>query len=300
MTRKTNLIFLVSMVALMSGSGLQAEPQPSGEQSNSRSSRGMVLQKMQLVKMMMSSTSSIERAAQSKNTVLNKRVSTVQAFYVSANDALNSGDISKADELADEALKAIEELSRVAPDPKKLEAEFRTRYKESLEYLRSAEATYLDLRERVATNKKGSHYALDEIQKKRVNAKSLAREGNYQEASEMLNDAHAEVIEALNKLLGSKALTYEVTFKNDIEEYDYELARYHSFEELAPIAYVELKPDKNTIALSERYVQKSRDLRDTAKELAAKGEHRVAIDTLFDAMKGIKTALRIVGLVLQD
>jgi len=95
-------------------------------------------------------------------------------------------------------------------------------------------------------------------------------------------------------------LSYEVTFKNVIEEYDYELARYYSFEQLAPIAYVELKPDKNTIALSERYVQKSHDLSETAKKFAAKGEHRAAINTLLDASKRIKTALRVVGLVLQD
>ncbi len=300
MKQKVVSILLTSLVMLMGGSGLHAEPQPSGKKSTSLRSKGMVLQKIQLVKMMISSTSSIERAAQSDDAELSKQVGKVQSLYVNANAALNSGDVAKADKLADEALNAIEGLSRQAPDAKQLETKRRKSYQESLEELRNAEATYLDLRERVAAKKKGSNAALDEAKKKKAKAKTLAEKGNYQEASEILKGAHAQVIEALNKLLGSKALSYEVTFKNDAEEYEYELARYQSFEELAPIAYVELKPDKNTIALSERYVQKSRDLSDTAKELAAKGEHRAAIDTLLDAMKGIKTALRILGLVLQD
>ena len=294
------LMLFTSFVLLIGGSSLHAEPKSSVGQSQSGASRSMVLQKMQLVKMMMSSTSSVERAAQSDDAVLNKQVATVQSLYISANNALNSGDISKADKLADEALNAIEGISQRAPDAKQIDAERRKRYEESLESLHSAEANYLDLLKRMAANKKGSNDVLDKVKKKKDNAKSLAGKGKYQEASEMLEDAHAEVVEALNNLLDSKVLSYEVTFKNDTEEYDYELARYHSFEELAPLAYVELKPDENTIALSERYVQKSRDLSEKAKELAAKGEHRAAIDTLLDAIKGIKTALRIVGLVLQD
>jgi len=300
MKRNASLMLLASFFSLMCCSVIQAEPQSSGEKVKSSPSRSMVVQKMQLVQMMMSSTSSIERAAVSGDATLNKQVGTIQKLYVSANDALNSGDLSKADELADEALKTIEELSRLAPDAKQIKAESESRYQESLENLRSAEATYLDLRERVAAKKTGSHYALDEIEKKKGNAKSLAKKGSFQEASELLDEAHAEIIEALNKLLGSKALSYEVSFKNDIEEYDYELARYYSFEELAPIAYAELKPDKYTIILSERYVQKSKELSISAKEMAAKGEHRAAIDTLVDAVKQVKTALRLLGLVLQD
>jgi len=300
MKRKLALMLLASFVVLMGGSGLHAEQQPAGEQLYNGASRDMVFQKMQLVKMMMSSTSSVERAAQSDDVVLNQQVGSVQALYVSANDALNSGDISKADKLADEALNAIEGISQRAPDPAQIEKELQKDYQKSLEDLRSAEATYLDFNGRLATKKGSPHYALDEIKKQKVKAQSLAGEGEYQAASKILKKAHAEVIDALNALLGSKALSYEVTFKNVIEEYDYELARYYSFEQLAPIAYVELKPDKNTIALSERYVQKSHDLSETAKKFAAKGEHRAAINTLLDASKRIKTALRVVGLVLQD
>lgn len=300
MRRITALILLTSIVAMIAGTGLNAEPQSSGKQSPSGLSRSMVLQKIQLVKMMMSSTSSIERAAQSGDAALNKQVGEVQALYIGANNALNSGDILKADKLADEALNAIEGISRQAPDAKKLEEKQRKSYQEALGDLDSAEATYFDLRERVAANKKVSSHALDAAKKKKTKAESLAGKGKYQAATELLKEAHAEVIEALNKLLGSKALSYEVTFKNDIEEYDYELASYNSFEELVPIAYIELKPDKYTIALSDRYVEKSRDLSEKAKALAAKGEHRAAIDTLLDAVKGIKTALRLVGLVLQE
>jgi len=304
MTGQTVVLWL-SFLVLGGVQGLHAEPQVSttppkaGGSAVNHSSRAMVLQKLQLVKMMLSTSKAIERASRSDDAAIKQQVAAALARYASANDALNADNPARAEELADEALHLIEDLSRLTPDPQQAEAGQRTRYEELLKELRSAEATYQDLRHRMASTGKAPA-GLEHARKLSDQAQALARDGRYREAGELLKDAHAEIISALNKLLGSTTLMYELKFKSAVEEYDYELARYHSYEELAPIAYVELKPDKDTIKLSERYVQESRAMRDTAKQQAEQGDHQAAIKTLLEAIKRMQTALRVVGLVLQE
>lgn len=274
-------------------------PQPAGS-AVTHSSRMMIQQKLQLVKMMLATSSAMERASRKEDAVIKQQVATALARYASANDALNADNLSRAEELADEALHLIEDLSRLTPDPQQAAAAERQRYEDALKELHNAEATYRDLRQRIAPQGKASPPGIAHAHKQGDQAQALARDGHYREAGEMASDAHAEVISALNKLLGSTTLDYELKFKSVAEEYEYELARYHSYEELVPIAYVELKPDKDTVKLSERYVQESRELRDNAKQQAAQGDHGAAIKTLLDAIKRVQTALRMVGLVLQE
>jgi hypothetical protein len=127
-------------------------------------------------------------------------------------------------------------------------------------------------------------------------AQALAHDGRYREAGELLKNAHAAVI----SLLGSTSLMYDFKFQSAVEEFDYEMARYHSYEDLAPIAYSELKPSENSLKLSERYVQESHVMRDAAKQQAAHGDHQSAVNSLLEAIKHMQTALRSVGLVLPD
>lgn len=277
------------------------EPRISAGITGGNSSKAMVQQKLQLVKMMLSTSSAMERAGRSEDESIRKQVAAALAQYASANDAFKADNFAQAETFADESLRLIEEISRMVPDPKQVAASQRKHYEQHLTELRNAEATYQDLRQRLGKEvKRGAPEYLAGIQKLKEKAQELAHDGMYDEASELLRDGHAQVITELNKILGSNALMYDIKFKNDLEEYEYELARYHSYEELAPIAYVELKPDEFTIKLSERYVQESRLMRDTAKEQAVKGDYRAAINTLLDAIKRMQTALRVLGLVLQD
>jgi hypothetical protein len=70
----------------------------------------------------------------------------------------------------------------------------------------------------------------------------------------------------------SESLMYDLKSKSPAEEFDYEMARYLSYEELVPIAYAELKPGEDSIKLSERYVQESREMRDRAKQQAVSSD----------------------------
>lgn len=282
-----------------------AELQKSADLSEQRatySSRSMISQKLQLVKMLLETSQALERAAASDDEKIKQKVVIAKNRFNSATDMFDKDNLAEAEENADEALRLIEEISQTIPDQQQVRIEQKMRYEESVKSLRNAEATLQDLSSRLQPNEKSSELKgiTEFTRKQKEKAAGLASEDRFPDAIELLKSAHERVISALNKLLGSTALLYDLKFKSIVEEYDYELARYHSFEELAPIAYVELRPDKDTIMLSERYVQESRTMRDAAMQQAAKGDHRAAINTLLDAIKNMQTALRVVGLVLQE
>lgn len=112
---------------------------------------------------------------------------------------------------------------------------------------------------------------LDRIRGLMEQAQTFARTGRHREANKLLASAHETVVSALNKMLASATLVYDLKFKSAAEEFDYE--------ELIPVAYAELKPASGAVALSERYVRESRAARDAAQR---------------------QTALRAVGLVVPE
>jgi hypothetical protein len=269
--------------------------------SNSRSSLETVRQKLQLVKTLLAKSPAIERAARSDDPAVQRQAMAAHALYAKANDALGAGDATQADALLDKALQLIENATRQAPDPLQAEKAQQTRYTELLGSVHGLQATYQDLSMRLTSKKTFAPPAeAARISTLIDQARSLAHGLHYSEAGELLKSAHALLITALNKLLGSTTLMYDLKFKSASEEFDYEMARYHSYEELVPIAYVELKPSEDSIKLSERFVQESREMKVRAKQQAASGDFASAIGTMLEAVKKVQAALQLVGLVLPE
>lgn len=266
-----------------------------------QSSLETVQQKLQLVKSLLAKSPALERAARSGDATVRQQVATARSLFTKANDTLGTGDAAQADELLDEALQLIETATRQALDPLQAKKKQQTRYTELLEGVHSLRATYQDLSMRLSPKKAFT----PAIEAARVSAlidqaQTLAHGGHYPEAGDLLKNAHELLITALNRLLKSTTLMYDLKFKSLAEEFEYEMARYHSYEELVPIAYAELKPDENSIKLSERFVQESREMRDHAKQQAASGDLPSAIGTMLEAVKHVQAALRLVGLVLSE
>lgn len=260
-----------------------------------------VQQKLQLVRSLLAKSPAVKRAARSNDASVQQRVAAARALYAKANDTLDNGDPAQADELLDEALQLIETATRQAPDPSQVAKDQQTRYSQLLGGIHDLLATYQDLSIRLSPQKIFTPSA----ETARVSilidqAQTLARDHHFTEAGNLLKSAHELLINALNKLLQSTTLMYDLQFQSPAEEFNYEMARYHSYEELVPIAYAELKPGEDSIRLSERYVQESRLMRDRAKQQAASGDFPSAIGTMLEAVKQVQTALRLVGLVLPE
>jgi hypothetical protein len=71
---------------------------------------------------------------------------------------------------------------------------------------------------------------LEDIHSLLDHAQALAHDGRYREAGVLLKNAHATVI----SLLGSTSLMYDFKLHSAAKEFDYQMAHYHSYEDLVP------------------------------------------------------------------
>ena len=264
-------------------------------------SREEIMQELQLVKMLLAKSPLAERAARDNDNQIKQPMELARTLYNRANEAFNAGNMVWAGAFLDEALSVMEDAARLASDPLQVETKQRARYAELLEDVRAFDATYQDVRKGMPPKDVKNYDAKIEPTRALINrAQTLVRDGQYPEGSELLEKVHAIYISVLNELLSSTAFVYDTNFKSPVEEFEYELARYHSYEELIPIARAQFKPDEYTLKLSERYVQEGHAALGTAEKLAADGDHPAAIKTLQEATKRLQTALRTIGLEVPE
>lgn len=296
------------LLALAAMPGLCAEQQPpartlASEGADKPSSREMVQQKLQLVKMMMTQSAAIDRAVHSSDPAIKQKGDSLLALYAKAYGAFEAGDTTGAEKLLDEVMRNVTEIARDVPDPLELEKEQSARFEELLGSVGGLQITYQEMRKEMAPNDK--HLALINANMKRnlaliEQAQALAEKKRYQEANKLLESGYTAGVTELNKLMGSVVATYELKFKTPADEFDHEVARYRSYEDLMPVAITQMKPSESVIKLSDRFVQESRQARDNANKQAASGDHKAAIITMQGAVKQLQTALRTLGLSVPD
>jgi hypothetical protein len=259
------------------------------------------MQELQLVKMLLNNSPLAGRTERDNDGQIKQPMELARTLYNRANEAFNAGNMVWAGAFLDEALSVIEDTARLSSDPLQVETKQRQRYAELMEDVRAFDATYQDVRKGMPPKDVKKYDAEIEPTRNLIHrAQTLVRDGKYPEGSELLEKVHAIYISVLNELLSSTAFVYDTNFKSPAEEFEYEMARYHSYEELIPIARAQFKPDENTLKLSERYVQDGHTAHGTAEKQAAAGDHPSAIKTLQDATKRLQTALRTIGLEVPE
>jgi len=260
-------------------------------------SREEIQQEMKLVKMLLDKPPLAGRTAQNEQEQLIQPMELARTLYGRAVDAYNEGNMVWADVFLGEALSVIEEAVRLSSDPLQVDMRQREQYAEQMEDVRALDATYQNVRKGMPA-KDATKYdaAIEPVYRLIDHAQKLVSSGKYAEGSELLKKVHAIYISVLNELLASTAFVYDHVFSTPAEEFEYEMARYHSYEELIPIAIDQLKPDENLIKLSERFVRDALKTHVTAEKQAAGGDHTTAIKTLQKATERLQTALRTLGL----
>jgi len=263
--------------------------------------RESIMQELQLVKMLLAKSPLADRVARNEGDQIKQPMELVRTLYNRANEAFNSGNLVWADAFLDEALSVMEDAARLSSDPQQVETKQRAQYAELLDDVRAFDATYQDVRKGLPP-KDAKKYD-EEVEPTRAliqRAQTMMRDNLYSDASELLKKVHGIYISVLNELLASTAFVYDTNFKTPIEEFDYELARYRSYEELIPIARDQFKPDEYTLKLSERYVQEGHAALGAAEKMAADGDHTAAIKKLLEATKRLQTALRTIGVEVPE
>ncbi len=225
-----------------------------------------------------------------------------------ARHALDAGrkayagkDYVKALAHADSAMKAMSRAGRLVPASVVAEDGEDTAGKEQFKVLLDGVKTYRKsyLRNRkLFAGKKGVDFPevdLTVVDATTERASKLADAGDYRQANALLTRTQTTLTEALSAMLKSKTLSYELVFETPKQEYEYELARYQSYEELVPLAIEQRRPSKRMQGLMDKYVKEGQDIKAQALPVAAKGDYKKAILMLQGATSHIRRALRIVG-----
>ncbi|HZW12620.1 MAG TPA: hypothetical protein VFF81_05430 [Noviherbaspirillum sp.] len=298
MTQRGKRAGLAWSALMLAGMASIATPAGAADTVSGAASQQATLEsKTRLVKLLLSQSPAVQRIPQSNNAQAQKKLAEAQSLTAKADAEAAAGRVEPAIKLLDKALLEITAAARLVPDAAQLASQERTRYTGLRESVRTFVSLHKSLAERMAI-KKGAELDTGRIDGMLAKAEGLAGAANHKEANGVLNEAYKIVVTAISKMLFAETIVYDLKFDTPADEFKHELARNRSYEELIPLALKQLNPTRETAMLSERYVQRSKELRDLAQKQAGGGDYPSALKTIQDATGQLQRSLQIAGVVV--
>ena len=257
-----------------------------------------VNQKLMFADMMLKSTSAKNVAKSGMKEAMSLQAQGQQKLD-QAKAELKAGNNAKAYADADQGLELLKKASHMVPSEAELQ-QLKTHYDELVSSIKDFEKSHADNVKRI-TKTKGEkavvNYDKQEVERLKAEGIQSAKSGDYAKANQLLGKAQHMITVALQQMLQSQTLVYDLKFETPKQEYEYELKRFGGYEELVPVAIEAKKPAEGAIKLMNSYLDKSRKMRDEAKKKAESGNYPVAIRMMQDATKTVRLALRMVGVM---
>ncbi len=256
-----------------------------------------VEQKISFADMFVSQSSAAKRVANSDN-------DKAKVAYTDAHDRLNKAKIAlDASDLVlalfevDESLRSMSTAARLVPTPEQLEEQKRL-FTALLEEVKSFETSYKRNVERL--EKSGRTDVRDDLSYAELESTIEAAESLYEmkeivAANRLMKNLQKAITSALGKMLDNTTVVYDKNFETPLEEFEYELARYLSYEELVPLAIEQKRPSKRAIDLMDQFVVKGKDIYRQSIPVAKGKDYKNAILMLQGATFQLQRALRMVG-----
>ncbi len=275
------------------------EEAPSANAGNNETSivsESQVNQKISFAEMFINQSQAAKRITQGTNADALAIYRQSQETLAAARESVDLGNFGQAMSSVDEALRLMSEASRLVPSAAQIE-EQRSRFEELQEGVKTFEASYTKNLQRLSgqEGKDIDRLDLEEIHKMVDQATRLGNDGQYVEANRLLARAQRNITAVLSKMLDNTTVVYDKNFDTPLEEYEYELARYQSYEELVPIAIEQKQPSKRAIELMDQFVEKAKGLKDQADQEAASENYTTTIQMLQAATDHLQRALQIAG-----
>jgi len=261
-------------------------------------SESIVKQKLMFAEMMINSQGA-KRVTASDNEEAKTLLARAKAVMEEGRKKSLVGELSGALTKADESLKLMSEATRLVPSEEAL-AQLAENYKSLLAEITDYQKSHknnLERMERSGSVPDAVRYDEAKVASMLSEAKKHAAKNNYVRANAILGDVQKTVTLALHKMLDSQTIVYDLNFETAKDEYEYELKRFTSYEELIPVAIEAKKPAPGAVKLMESFVEKARKRRDQAVDKAKAGEYPDAIAMLQQATKTVRRALRMVGVM---
>ncbi|WP_455217912.1 hypothetical protein [Kaarinaea lacus] len=285
----------VNIAVQGSGSGA-ASAAPSTPATNV--TQAAVKQKLMFAEMMVNSQGA-KRVSESQNDEAKQLLEKAKAALSEGREKSLVGALPDALAKADESLQLMSEATRLVPSQEAM-AQLAENYKSLLAEITDYQKSHKDNLERMqrsGTVPEEVRYDEAKIANMMAEAKVNADKNNYVRANSLLTEVQKTITVALHKMLDSQTIVYDLNFETAKDEYEYELKRFVSYEELIPIAIEAKKPAPGAVKLMESFVEKARKRRDQAVEKANAGEYPDAIAMLQQATTTVRRALRMVGVM---
>jgi len=138
-------------------------------------------------------------------------------------------------------------------------------------------------------------YDHDLVEKLITEAVQLSTKDQYDPAKRRIKKAERLVTKALNDMLNSTTIVYDLNFETPADEYAYEVNKYNSYLELIPVAIEVKKPRAGSIKLMETYVNKGKFFKQKADEAAKAERWEEAMVVIRDATIEVRRGLRLLG-----
>ena len=207
----------------------------------------------------------------------------------------SNGDNASAMSLIDTALRNMSLASQMVPS-EGLKEEQKLRYAEAKKHLVQQRVSHAEAVTRMTAAGEGA-VAYDEaaVVANQSEAEVHARNDEYAKALLSIQAADKLVTLAINEMLDSQTVKYELNLDTPEGEYKYEHDRYLGYAELIPVAIEEKKPSAGQLSLLETFVKKGDAMRVKAEAMASDSNYPDAIRLMQEATKQVRRALRMLG-----
>ncbi len=261
----------------------------------------MAKQKIDFTRMYVAGSAVAKRIEDSDNTKAKQLFANAQSAFEEAQKSYRMKKYAAALGFADQAMKAMSKAGQLVPasllDDDGEDSAGKAKYKELVDGLNTYRKSY-QRNHKLLTKKKVKdlpNVDLAAIEATQARAAKLADAGDYRQANTLLAKAQTALTEALSAMLKSQTLSYELVFETPKGEYEYELSRYLSYEELVPVAIEQKQPSAAMQGIMKKYVQRGQEIKAKALPVAAAGNYKKGILMLQGATSHIRRALRVVG-----
>ncbi|MBI2313868.1 MAG: hypothetical protein HYU77_15325 [Betaproteobacteria bacterium] len=299
---RAGILFLLSAAGLAGPAQAQA-PRPGNAEAAPRPAaeerREAIEHKFTLAFRMLYQSPGARRVDDSGDTGAKVLLAQAREQFAGARRELAGEDPSTADALLNNAIKLYGQAVRMVPDPAQAAEARRVRYTRALDEIQAFQGSQLlALQQAPGAGPAARSAEMEQVRALIRRAQGLADQDKYDEAIGALDSARDLIVSSVARQLASKTLVYDRKFSSPQAEFEFETARFSSFEDLVPIAMAKFRPGAEATRAIGQLVERGQRTRDLGREQALHGDYRTGIQTLQQATALLQRALEQAGLAL--
>lgn len=307
MTRPGTAALLACMMAMGGasaawGQAAEATPEQAAAEAEFARQRAAIEQKMSFASQVLFQAAGARRVAASDNADAKAILNEARELFTKARAAIDARNLVAANDLVSESLRLAARAVQQVPDEGQEAQQQRLRFTHRLQDLQTFQASHLLSMRQVSAVPTGATRPpeLEQVRELMAQAQTQADGGKYAEAQQTLARAAEVITTSAPKLMAGRAADYDIRFASASDAFEFENARFHSYEDLVPVAVGYLKPPQERMEEIRKAVEEGRRTHEQSRELAVKGEFEGAARLSEQATAQMRKALKVAGVGLQE